>query len=76
MKAEREVRLKAEVEAKLKAEREAKMKAQVEAKMREKLERERKPEDNLEETSFDCGLCGKKYKFENFLKVHQRRPCV
>ena len=40
---------------------------------REKLKREQKPEDTLEETTFNCSLCGKKYKFENFLKVHQRR---
>ena len=25
---------------------------------------------------FECNLCGRRYKFENFLKVHQRRPCV
>ena len=25
---------------------------------------------------FECDLCGRKYKFENFLKVHQRRPCT
>ena len=24
---------------------------------------------------FMCSKCGRKYKFENFLKVHQRRPC-
>ena len=28
------------------------------------------------ETPFECKKCGRKYKFENFLKVHQRRPCL
>ena len=60
----------------MKDEKAAWLKAEVEAKMKEKLEKERRTPDALEETSFDCGLCGKKYKFENFLKVHQRRPCV
>jgi hypothetical protein len=27
------------------------------------------------EKLFPCPDCGKKYKFENFLKVHKRRLC-
>ncbi len=33
-------------------------------------------EKEPEETTFECEKCGKKYKFLNFLKVHQRRPCT
>ena len=31
--------------------------------------------DGDDEASFGCGRCGRRYKFESFLKVHQRRPC-
>ena len=31
---------------------------------------------SLGETPYSCDRCGRKYKFPNFLKVHQRRPCV
>lgn len=30
---------------------------------------------NESDEPFECEDCGRRYKFENFLKVHQRRPC-
>ncbi len=34
------------------------------------------PAAPLDEAPHECERCGKRYKFANFLKVHQRRPCV
>ena len=51
------------------------LRSQVEARLRES-KRAAESSVKTEEATFDCELCGRKYKFENFLKVHQRRPCV
>lgn len=32
--------------------------------------------NNKDPLPFACDKCGRKYKFKNFLDVHQRRPCV
>ena len=54
---------------------------------RDSTEKEMKEEDKKEVSKlpplhpssppgFECDKCGRKYKYQDFLKVHQRRPCT
>jgi hypothetical protein len=81
-KVRRRIQEEAEVRRRMEEEkRKRMMEAEVEKRLRSeqqvKLQIVEEPAPKAKEvTTYDCKLCGRKYKFENFLKVHQRRPCV